>query len=161
DRAEKKPPTQVEKKVPSKLWEDQLKNLRARLTLQVEAAKRGKTSLMPFGADPDLPPWAVVTQTRSASRGSGEPIPHWSDADGQLIHDSGHAIDLLELAVPLRGDFQLDCELTVSAGREIRVAYGGLVLGPRADLKHLERSQLGRTPLDVAINPPLEKAKAG
>ncbi len=41
----------------------------------------------------------------------------------------------------MRGKFELTCELTAPAGREIRVVYGGHVLGLKADLKNLERSQ--------------------
>ncbi len=59
--------------------------------------------------------------------------------------------------VPLRGDFQLDCELTFGPGREIQVVYGGLAVAPQADLKHLDRSQFGRPLSEIAINPPLDK----
>ena len=62
------------------------------------------------------------------------------------------------LPVPMRGKFDFSCELTAPAGREIRVAYGGHVLGLKADKKHLERSQIGRPMPDVAITPPIEKA---
>jgi hypothetical protein len=78
--------------------------------------------------------------------------------DGQISHDPGHWVDMLDFAVPLRGDFQLDCELTAPAGREIRVAYAGLVLGLQADRKRLERGAIGRPSIDVTINPPLEVA---
>ena len=61
------------------------------------------------------------------------------------------------LAIPLRGDFQVDCELTGSPDRKIRLQYGGLAIGPSADLKHVERAQFGRPVAELSINPPLEK----
>jgi hypothetical protein len=61
------------------------------------------------------------------------------------------------LTIPLQGDFQVDCELSCSPGREIRVVHKGMAIGPKADLKHLERSLLGHSPSQMAINPPLEK----
>ncbi len=61
------------------------------------------------------------------------------------------------LAIPLRGDFQVDCELTGSPDRKIRLQYGGLAIGPSADLKHVERAQFGRPVGELSINPPLEK----
>ena len=112
---------------------------------------------MAFGRDWVDSPWARVTPTRAEGRGLGKPIPHWSRGNGEIGHDPGHEQDLLYLNVPLRGDFQLDCELTSAPGREIQVVYGGLAVGPKADLKHLERSQFGRPQADIAINPPLDK----
>ncbi len=156
-RAEKKPPTEAEKRAPSKLWEDQVKNLRARAELLAEAERPGAPPARPFGTDPDVPHWARVTQTRARTRGTGEPIPGWIARDGQFAHQPGHANDMMYLAVPLRGDFRLDCELTSPAGREIRVAYAGLVLGMKPDLKHLERSNLGRAMPEVTLNPPIDK----
>ena len=75
----------------------------------------------------------------------------------EFTHQPGHANDLMYLAVPMRGEFQIDCELTSSAGREIRVAYAGLALGIKSELKHLERSNLGRPMPDVTLNPPIDK----
>ena len=156
-RAEKKPPTEAEKRAPSKLWEDQVKNLRARASLLAEAGPAGASPARPFGSDPDVPFWSRVTQSSAWTRGTGEPIPQWTARDGQLTHQPGHAHDMMYLAVPLRGDFQLDCELTSAASREIGVAYAGLVLGIKADLKHVERSNLGRPMPEVTLNPPIEK----
>ncbi len=117
----------------------------------------GLGTALAFGADPDDSPWAHVTPSRAESRGLGEPIPHWSQTDGEFTHYPGHVRDLLYLNVPLRGEFQLDCELTSGPGREIQVVYGGLAVGPKADLKHLDRSQFGRPLAEIAINPPLDK----
>ncbi len=64
---------------------------------------------------------------------------------------------MMYLPAPLRGKFEVDCELTAPAGREIRLVYGGQVFGLKADLKNLERAQIGRPMPDVAITPPLEK----
>ncbi|MHC5538775.1 DUF1583 domain-containing protein, partial [Singulisphaera rosea] len=45
----------------------------------------------------------------------------------------------------------------LAPGREIRASYGGVIVGPKNDLKHLERSQYGRTLPDILLTPPLEK----
>jgi hypothetical protein len=156
ERERKKTRTEAEKKAPSGLWEDRLKDLRAR-AIATAGAAGASAPARPLGDDPDVLPWARVTQTRAQSRGDGEPIARWTWRDGRLTHHSGHDRDMMDLTIPLRGDFQLDCELTAAPGREIRVAYAGLALGPKADGKHLERSALGRPMPDVAVNPPLEK----
>ncbi len=145
DRAEKQPASEARNRLPSTLWEVQVKNLRA-----CAASMDGP---IPGGG----PPLKPVTQTTARSRGEGDPLPRWSSREGALSHQPGHADDMMYLSVPLRGKFELTCELTAPAGREVRVDYGGQVLGLKADLKNLERSQLGRPMPDVAITPPMEK----
>jgi hypothetical protein len=156
-QAEKKTPTEEQRKVPSRLWQHQVRNLQARAELLARRDKGDPDAARPFGSDPETPLWARVTPARAETRGDGWPIAHWSAHEGRLTHSPGHDQDGLYLTVPLRGDFQLDCQLTSAPGREIRVAYGGLALGPKADLKHLERAPIGRPSADLALNPPLEK----
>jgi hypothetical protein len=68
----------------------------------------------------------------------------------------GHANDYLYLATPLRGDFQLDCELTSFNWREARVSYAGFAVAPVHDLKHVERFPVGRPVESIDLNPPLD-----
>ena len=138
DQAKQKKTTQTEHKLASGLWTHQIRNIRARAMLLIEAEKSGAGSALAFGTDPGTSQWTQVTQTRAETRGTGEPIPHWGVAADQLTHLPGHEIDLMYLAIPLRGDFQVDCELTGSPDRKIRLQYGGLAIGPSADLKHVE-----------------------
>ena len=154
---DKKPGNPDEPRAATGLWEQRIDHLRARATVLAQAEKGGPVAALAFGTDPGDTPWARVTPTQAESRGRGEPIPHWSHRDGELTHYPGHVRDLLYLNVPLRGEFQLDCELTSSPRREIQVVYGGLAVAPKADLKHLERSQFGRPLSEIAINPPLDK----
>ena len=64
DRAEKKPATEASNRLPSTLWEVQVKHLRAR------ADRDG-----PAGG---VSPWKDVAQTTARSRGEGDPSPLWS-----------------------------------------------------------------------------------
>ncbi|MFI5456257.1 MAG: DUF1583 domain-containing protein [Isosphaerales bacterium] len=148
---------QVGKKSPGELWHHQVKNLRARAELLAQAEKDGVSGARPFGTDPNDPHWARVTPTRAETRGTGLPIPHWSLRDGHFTHYPGHDFDMMYLNVPVRGDFQLDCELTASPGREIQVCYSGLGVAPKPDLKHIERSRFGSPLGDLTLSPPLEK----
>ena len=144
---------QSQKKSPTPVWEHQVKNLRARGRLLAE----GKDPAEAFGTEARVGPWAAVTQTRAETRGTGEPRAAWTFRDGAFTHLPGHATDLLYLGVPLRGDFQVDCELTSFGWREAYVGYAGLVVGPKHDLKNVQRSTFGRGLADVPVSPPLEK----
>ena len=99
------------------------------------AEKGGTDAVRPFGTDPASPLGRGSPRPGPRPGARASRSPHWSDRDRQLTHYPGHDRDMMYLAVPLRGDFQLDCELTSSAGRQIQVVYGGLAVGPKLDLK--------------------------
>ena len=112
---------QAQKKSPRWLWEHRVKNVRARARVLDQLGPGAP----PFGTDLDFGPWARVTHGRADTRGIGEPIPQWILRDRQFTHHPGHATDMMYLRVPLRGEFQLDCELTSFNWREMRVTYAG------------------------------------
>jgi tetratricopeptide (TPR) repeat protein len=128
------------------LWDDHIQNLRAQARLLVEP-----------GAPPDGTLWTAVSHTRSQTRGTGEPVVRWTDRQGRLAHEPGHAHDHLYLNVPIRGEFQVDAELTSSAARAIRLTYAGLSIAPKDDLKHVVRSRFDQALPQLALTPPLEK----
>jgi hypothetical protein len=109
----------------------------------------------PFGTDPGLESWAPVSQNWAMPRGIGAPRPHWSAADGVVQHYPGRAQDYLYLRMPLRGDFEVRCDLTTFGWREAQVAYGGL----RFDLKHTRKTydltSFNRRLRTGTIEPPL------
>jgi hypothetical protein len=145
--------TQAQTKSPMSTWERHVKNLRSRALVLSEPGGSSR----PFGADADAPPWARVTHPRAETRGKGEPTPHWTFRDGQLNHFPGHGNDFMYLSIPLRGDFQLDCELTSFNWREIRVSYAGIAAALKYDLKHVERFHYGRSLPEVTLVPPFTK----
>ena len=153
EQAAQRKPSGVEKRTPQEAWIRQVKHLLAQLD---RADQGGKDAARPFGSDPEASLWARVTQTRGQTRGEGYPIAHWRDRDNHLTHFAGHDRDLMYLAIPLQADFQLDCELSSPPGQFLRVAYGGLAVGPKQDLKALDHSQFGRPLGDLPVSPPLE-----
>ena len=61
----------------------------------------------------------------SWSRSQGWDAPHWSIRDKTFVHRPGHRDDYLMLKTPLRGDFEVTCELRVSGWAEAQIRYGG------------------------------------
>jgi hypothetical protein len=143
---------QTQKKSPRGQWDHHVRNIRARGRLL--ASGGGNT---PFGDDLHGAPWAGVTHFRAETRGFGEPIPAWTLRDGQFTHQPGHAHDILYFGVPLQGDFQFECELTLPKVGEIQAGYGGLAIAPTADLKRLQRMHYGRTLGESALNLPADE----
>ena len=101
-----------------------------------EGQERGPATFE--AADATYPGWAHVTHNRAETRGQGYPMAQWDTHDVRLKHYPGHDVDMMYFKVPLHGDFQLDCELSSTPGRKIRVIYGGVGLAPGNDPKTLE-----------------------
>ncbi len=79
-----------------------------------------------FGADPGLKYWDPVSFNKAMPRGIGAPLTHWSVENNVIKHYPGRAQDYLYLRMPLRGDFEVNCELTTFGWREVHLGYGGL-----------------------------------
>jgi hypothetical protein len=140
----------------STIWDQMLTHERARVHL-LALDDKDKGEGRPPGGGLGLSGWARVTHSRAETRGQGLPMAQWDTRGGEVMHHPGHDVDMMYLNVPLRGDFQLDCELSSTSGRRMRVMYAGVGVNPLEDLKKLERFQLGRSASEVALNPPLEK----
>src|SRR5207249_2038779 len=110
-----------------------------------------------FGDAPPLEHWQVVTHSRAATRGGGAPRSHWTARGAELTHYPGHFEDALYFAVPLRGDFEVTGELTSFGYREAQLAYGGLCVALKPDLKTYSLSQHTRPLRDGDFQPPLDK----
>jgi hypothetical protein len=110
-----------------------------------------------FGTDPHLAHWAPVVQATAATRGNGFPLAHWTLQDGGLIHYPGHNHDYAYFAVPLRGEFEVSCELTSFGWREAQLGYGARSFLLNHELKKFDLNEFGRKVFDGIIQPPLAK----
>lgn len=89
----------------------------------------GNTSAEALGADPPLKQWARVTNGTARSNGFGFPQPHWWVSGGEVRHYAGHEDDALYFKVPLRGDFEIACQLGAFGSDTAQIGYGGMSLG--------------------------------
>jgi hypothetical protein len=80
----------------------------------------------PFGSDPGLRYWSPVIGVEDWTRAGGLRLPHWTLQNSTIRHYPGHENDLMFFNVPMRGDFEVTCDLTASRWREMRPAYGAL-----------------------------------
>lgn len=109
-----------------------------------------------YGALPPLTQWQTVSHATAASRGHGNPRAHWQHRPGGLMHYPGHEFDYAYFAAPLRGDFQVEAELSTFGWREMKTSYAALIFGILWDHKHYTLSDLERNRPNGPINPPLE-----
>ncbi len=145
-----KPGTKMPKRP---VWERQVRNLRARG--QMLATPQPQRS--PFGAHPNLAYWSPVTHPKADTRGHGNPIPHWTVQNGEIKHHTGHDRDYFYFNVPLRGNFEINCELTAFGWREAQLNYGGLRVFLVHTLKTYNLEHFNRSLRSVPLEPPVEK----
>jgi hypothetical protein len=132
-------------------WERRLRPLRDEARyLALPAAES-----LPFGSPPPLKQWSPVTHGTNQSHGKGFPMPHWGVADREVHHYCGHERDYLYFNVPLRGNFEVNCQLTSFGWRESQLSYAGTFVGVRSNCRAFELSHYGRNEPDGVINPPL------
>jgi hypothetical protein len=111
---------------------------------------------VPFGTDPALKQWSRVTHGTSWTQGKGFLMPHWSVAGHEVHHYCGHDHDYLYFQSPLRGNFEINCQLTIFGWRDSQISYGGTFVGPRGTGRAYEISHYGRNEPDGVINPQLQ-----
>ncbi|MBC8351700.1 MAG: DUF1583 domain-containing protein, partial [Planctomycetes bacterium] len=136
-------------------------DLHDRHLLALTGAKRhldDHSSIETYLDDSRLKQWTPVNKVTANTRGRGMPIARWSPADRSVAKVAGHANDFLYFQSPLQGNYQLDCEVTASAGwRDTAISIGGQWVVATWDMKFFNRGdfrkQLGTHPID----PPMWK----
>ena len=132
-------------------WERTARHLRARALLA--SMPDGNVS---FGSPPPLTQWRTATHATAVSRGSGQPPMHWQHRPGGLMHYAGHDFDYVYFGVPLRGDFELEAELSTFGWREITSSYAASIFGVVYDRKSYTQSTFERGRPNGVIDPPLD-----
>ena len=81
--------------------------------------------------------WTVDSFADSSSRSQGRPTGCWQQRGHELHKLSGHEMDYLTYRVPLRGDFQVECDYTTGSG-----FHGGFVVAGRVLEMDFHQSKL-------------------
>ena len=131
--------------------------LRGRALLLASLDKDAAALPQATGADRAAPGWSRVTHSRAQTRGEGKPIALWSEHSGVFTHYPGHDLDMMYLSVPLRGDFQLDCEVSPRRERRSGSSTPARPSLPAATSRCWSGSGWAGRLSDEAVNPPLEK----
>ncbi len=130
-------------------WAKALRTVRTRgqLLAMPEAARPAP------GAAPKVPGWAPVTHADASTRGRGLAYPTWTLADGAWTHYPGDRRDHLYLTSPIRGNFEVECELTSFDWRETQLSYAALAVALQYDKKSYQLRHYGRVDASLPIDP--------
>jgi hypothetical protein len=122
-------------------------------------ARLGGPPVEPPVCTPRLSHWLPSTQETSLTIGRGFPRPFWTVRDGLIRHDPGRGDDTLTFASPLRGDFELRCEIAANPDQAVRVEYAGLGVELAKDGKSGMVLLASSPPWASPIDPPLAPGK--
>ncbi len=96
--------------------------------------------------------WTPVNRSTAQLRGLGVPAPRWKLTRGQADYLTGNGSDGLYFNTPLRGDFELRCQVSTPAGREIYPLYGGIGIAIAPDGQSLAKHEIGRASSTLALS---------
>ena len=88
-------------------------------------AEREGPQAGPDVREPAFSYWRNASRGTAFTRSSGFPMPFWSLRDGELRHHPGHLDDALAFVIPLRGDFEVACDLNLDDRRSSRAQLRG------------------------------------
>jgi hypothetical protein len=116
-------------------------------------------SIEPYLDDSRLKQWTPVSKVTAKSRGQGMPVARWSVADSKSVFSyAGHDNDFLYFQSPLRGNYQIDCEVTRSGGwLDTAIAIGGQWVVATWDMKFFNRGDFRKQVATHPITPHMWK----
>ena len=109
-----------------------------------------------FAAAPDLTNWMPVQHEKGDINGIGVPNAHWTRIPNGVIHLAGNERDYLYYRIPLRGNFQIDCNLTAFGRRESRVLYADKWVGINYKKNEYDYGRVGHRYPNRKFDPPVK-----
>jgi len=86
--------------------------------------------------------WHPVSRMSAATRGAGVPPVRWDRSGLQVRKAIGHGDDNLYFGIPLRGNYQVECDISDFGWREAAVMVAGTWVAPVYTLKHYDHGNL-------------------
>lgn len=108
--------------------------------------------------DQPLQNWIPVSRMTARSRGVGFPRGRWAVARGLVRNLASHDEDYLYFRSPLRGDFQVECDVTSFGWRNSHLAIAGKWVAPVWGMKSYEIGNFRQARPYIDIIPPLSAA---
>ena len=134
----------------SEAWRRQMGAL-ARLAQYAES-EAGDGKPKHFDLEPEASQWRPSSRTTAQTRGLGYPLHRWHLANGRAAHLASHDRDCLYFQSPLRGDFEVECDIPRMFWRDMQLVVGGWWTSLIYDFKSYVygnyHKELPRQPLD-------------
>ena len=104
-----------------------------------------------------LEQWSVVTRSQAQTRGTGSPTSKWEYKPGLVENVASHDDDFLFFNTPLRGNFEVECDVSGFGWRDSHLMVGGVWVAPVYTHDGYDLGNFRETRLRGKISPPLTK----
>jgi hypothetical protein len=101
--------------------------------------------------------WTSAPAMSQFTRGTGIPASQWVQSSGRVTNTVSHGDDYLYFAIPMRGAFQVECDLSAFNWSEVRPCVAAQWVSPVYDHKNFELGNLRVTHQWRPIAPPLTR----
>jgi len=102
--------------------------------------------------------WSPVSRTTARSRGAGFPQGAWQVSRGMVWNLATHNEDYLYLRTPLRGDFEVECDVTLDGFQHSHLAVAGTWVAPVWRMSSVETGIFRLSYPRIEFNPRLSQA---
>ena len=104
--------------------------------------------------------WVPTARETARTRGQGFPPTHWAtSAPATVTNFTSHHDDYLFYRIPLRGDFEIECDVTGFGYQETNLWVAGRWVAPVYTFKHVDVGDI-RESQRLALDPPIHKPNA-
>ena len=115
----------------------------------------GHSSIDAYFDDAPAKQWSPVSRVSAATRGQGMPVARWSVKGKSAFSFAGHDSDFLYFQSPLRGNYELDCQVTFYDWRGTHLMAGGKWVAPVSGLSHFHLGSFRRGYGWHRLDPPM------
>ena len=115
-------------------------------------------SARPVSEQP-LRQWSPVSRTTAATRGPGCPQPRWDYRPGHVENIVSHDDDYLYFNTPLRGNFEVECDVSGFGWRDTHLMVGGTWVAPVYTHAAYDHGNFHTIHTRMEFSPPLTATK--
>ncbi|MFG0331824.1 MAG: DUF1583 domain-containing protein [Maioricimonas sp. JB049] len=106
-----------------------------------------------------IPLWQPASRTLAATRGTGTTPVRWDVAPGLVRKVIGHDDDYLYFGIPLRGNYQVECDVTDFDWKECHLLVAGTWIAPVYTLSHYDSGMIRAEFPRRKFSPPLTRPR--
>lgn len=101
--------------------------------------------------------WTAASPPRARYRGTGCPIARWDAMAGRVENVSSHDQDFLYFASPLRGNYEVECDVTSFGWRDSSLLAAGRWTGPVYDHRSYDQAGVDGYVARIKFEPRLSR----
>ncbi|MCA8998916.1 MAG: DUF1583 domain-containing protein, partial [Planctomycetaceae bacterium] len=141
-----------DKPIPERHWSGMMGLVRTKLATESDTE-------IPNNSPVPHPEWTAVSMATARTRGLGSPPTHWLLDPGEATNLASHDNDYLYYSVPMRGNFEVECDVTSFGWRDSQLLAAGFWVAPVYTLEDYDLGTIRQTFPRQSIGVTLSKVR--